>query len=212
LSLARAYKAQDKTDQALAITRSILQQQPDQVNTLMLEYELLQKKGDSVNATRALEKARILAPDNREINYKLAYQYAEAKDPKAITLTDTLIAKDSLKLFAEPYYIRGLYYSNIKDRTKAIQWFNETIRQHYNYLNAYIEKGKVLLDQKQTSEALKTFQLALTIDPTFADAWYWTGRCHEHMGQKEEAKLNYEKAYGLDKTFIEAKEAADAIK
>lgn len=212
LSLAKAYNAQDKTDQALALTRSILQEQPDQVNTMLLEYDLLQKKGDSVNSIKTLEKARLLVPDNREINYKLAFQYAESKDPKAIALTDTLIKMDSLKLFAEPYYVRGLYYSNIKDRAKALQWFNETIKLHYNFLDAYIEKGKVLFDQKQIGEALKTFQLAIRIKPSFPDAWYWLGRCQEQMGQKAEAKENYEKAYGLDKTFVEAKEAADAIK
>jgi hypothetical protein len=32
------------------------------------------------------------------------------------------------------------------------------------------------------------------------------------MGQKEEAKLNYQRAYGLDNSFTEAKEAADKIK
>ena len=46
------------------------------------------------------------------------------------------------------------------------------------------------------------------VTPSFPDAWYWIGRCLEISGQKEEAKLNYEKAYSLDKTFTEAKEAA----
>jgi tetratricopeptide (TPR) repeat protein len=59
---------------------------------------------------------------------------------------------------------------------------------------------------------MKTFALANTISPSFADAWYWIGRCQEFLGQKEEAKLNYERAYGLDKTFTEAKEAAEKIK
>jgi len=38
------------------------------------------------------------------------------------------------------------------------------------------------------------------------------GKCQEAVGQKDEAKLNYQRAYGLDKTFTEAKEAADRIK
>jgi len=74
------------------------------------------------------------------------------------------------------------------------------------------EKGKLLLDQQKVTEAFKTFGLANTIDPAFADAWYWMARCQELMDLKEEAKLNYEKAYSLDKTFIQAKEAADRIK
>ena len=211
LSLARAYDAQGKTDEALAACNYLLQNEPGQVNALMLKSDLLLKKEDTSGAITALERAYSSVPFNREISNKLAYQYAEAKNNKAISLADSLIRKDSLKLFAEPYYVKGMYYSNIKDRAKAIQQFDATIKQDHRYLNAYIEKGKILFDQKKIAEALKTFELANRITPSFPDAWYWMGRCQEISGQKEEAKLNYEKAYSLDKTFTEAKEAAEKI-
>jgi hypothetical protein len=38
------------------------------------------------------------------------------------------------------------------------------------------------------------------------------GKCQEALGQKDEAKLNYQRAYELDKTFTDAKEAADNLK
>ena len=81
-------------------------------------------------------------PSNREISNKLAYQYAETKNSKAIQLADSLISKDSLKLFAEPYYIKGMYYSNINDRTKAIQLFDATIKQDHRYLKCLYRKRK----------------------------------------------------------------------
>ena len=82
-------------------------------------------------------------------------------------------------------------------KQKPFNCLMKTIKQNYSYLNAYIEKGKILLDQKKTNGGLKTFQLANTITPSFPDAWYWMGRCQEVLGRKEEAKLNYEKAYEL---------------
>jgi tetratricopeptide (TPR) repeat protein len=200
LQLARAYDAQNRTEQALAVCNTILSRQPDQVNTLELQSELLQKKGDSSGALASLEKAYELVPGNLQLGFKLMYQYAESKNSKTISLADSLIKKDSLKLHADPYYVKGIYYSNINDKTKAIELFNETISQDYNYLNAYIEKGKILFVQKKIAE------------PAFPDAWYWMGRCQEVSGQKEDAKLNYEKAYALDKTFTEAKTAAENIK
>jgi tetratricopeptide (TPR) repeat protein len=211
LSLARVYDTQGKTDEALTACNNLLQNEPQQVNTLMLKSDLLLKKEDTSAAIRALEQAYHFVPSNREISNKLAYQYAETKNSKAILLADSLIRKDSLKLFAEPYYVKGMYYTNINDREKAIQQFDATIKQDHRFLNAYIEKGKILFDQKKTAEALKTFELANTITPSFPDAWYWIGRCQEIAGQKEEAKLNYEKAYSLDKTFTEAKDAAEKI-
>lgn len=212
LNLAGAYDAVGKTNEALATCHAILQQEQGQVSAWLLKSDLLLKKSDATNAIVALEKAHAIIPLNREISNKLAYQYAEAKNNKAILLADSLIATDSLKLFAEPFYIKGMYYSNTADKTKAIQLFDETIKRDHRYLNAYIEKGKVLFDQKKTTEALKTFSLANTITPSFPDAWYWIGRCQEVLGNKAEAKENYEKAYELDNTFIEAKEAAEKIK
>ena len=211
LSLARAYDAMGKTDEALTACNNLLQNEPGQVNALMLKSDLLLKKEDTTGAIAALEIAHSTVPSNREISNKLAYQYAETKNSKALTLADSLIAKDSLKFYAEPYYVKGMYYSNIHDKAKAIQQFDATIKIDHRLLNAYIEKGKILLDQKKTGEALKTFELANRITPSFPDAWYWMGRCMELSGQKEEAKLDYEKAYSLDKTFTEAKEAAEKI-
>lgn len=212
LSLARAYNAMGKTGDALSVCNAILLEQPDQVNTLMLQTELYEKQGDSAAVLKNLEKSYSLAPLNLEVALKLAYQYAETKNPKVIPLTDTLIMRDSLHLHADPYYVKGLYYSNTGDKAKAIQFFDKTITQDYNYLNAYIEKGKALLDQQKVTPAYKVFGLANTIDPAFADAWFWIARCQEQMDLKDEARQNYEKAYSLDKSFTEAKEAADRIK
>lgn len=212
LSLAHAYDEQNKTDEALAVCNDILKKQPAFVSALILQSDLLQKKGDGNAAAVSLENALRAVPGNIEIANKLAYLYAENKNPKVLSLADSLIAKDTLKIYPEPLYIKGIYYSNTGEKEKAIQAFNETIRLSYNYLNAYIEKGKIYFDQKKIAEALKTFELANTISPAFPDAYYWIGKCQEAQGQKEDAKLSYEKAYSLDKTFTEAKEAADKIK
>lgn len=211
IMLARSYDAAGKTDNALAVCETILRSDSTQVNTLYLQSELLEKKNDMAGMIDALEKANRLVPENKEIAAKLMYQYAESKNPKALTLADEMIRKDSLKLNAGPLYVKGLYYSNINDAAKAISLFNATIQQDHNYLNAYIEKGKIQFNQRKIREALRTFQLANVVKPSFPDAWYWIGRCQEALGEKEEAKSNYEKAYGLDKTFIEAKEAADRL-
>jgi len=212
ISLARSYDALNKTDEALKVCNAMLEKEPGQVNALLLKADLLEKKGDIANMISSLEKAYSIVPFNREISNKLAYQYAESKNAKALRIADSLIGKDSLNMFAEPYYVKGMYYSNINDKAKAIQLFDATIKRDHRFLNAYIEKGKILLDQKKTNEALKTFQLANTITPSFPDAWYWIGRCQEILGDKAEAQQNYEKAYELDNTFIEAKEAAEKIK
>jgi tetratricopeptide (TPR) repeat protein len=211
LTLARSYDSQNQTDEALKICNEILERLPEQVDVLKMKADLLDKKDDRAGAIKILESAYSLTPFDIDLNYALAYKYAESNNAKVIGLCDSLIKKDSLHLHAEPYYYKGIYFSNINDKTKALALFNEAIQHDYYYLNAYIEKGRTQYDQKKFSDALKTFQLVNTISATFPDAYFWMGKCEETLGQKEEAKLNYQRAYGLDKTFTEAKDAADKI-
>lgn len=212
LSLVRSYDAQNNTEDALKVCNDILLKNPEQVDVLKMKSDLLDKKGEINESIIVLEKAYNLTPFDVDLNYNLADKYAESKNIKVVSLCDSLIKKDLMNNHAEPYYFKGIYYSNINDKAKAIQQFDEAIKHNYNYLNAYIEKGKILVDQKKIEEAFKIFQLANTIKPAFPDAYYWMGVCQEALGQKGEARLNYQRAYGLDKTFTEAKEAADRLR
>lgn len=212
LSLARGYDARDKTDEALKICDDILQKNPQQVDVLKLKADLLDKKGNTAESIAILEKAYSLAPVDVELNYVLALKYAEAKNPKVLAICDSLIKADSGDVHAEPYYYKGIYYSNTGDKNKAYSLFDEAVRHDYYFMDGYIEKGSLLYDMKKYPEAIKVFALAITISPQFADAYYWTARCQEAMGQTDDALLNYQKAIGLDADFKEAKEAIERIK
>ncbi len=212
ISLARSFDATGDTDAAIRVCNEILDKEPQQINAMLLKADLLEKKGDMVSMISTLENAYHIIPFNREIIERLAYQYAETKNQKALALADSLLKRDSLSQFADAFYIKGMYYSNLRNYSRAIEQFDACIRRDHRYLNAYIEKGKIQLEQKKTGDALKTFQLVNRITPTFPDAWYWIGRCQEVLGNNSEAKENYEKAYELDNSFTEAKEAADNLK
>ena len=212
LTLARSLFALNKTAEALKICNDILQKNPDQVDMLKLKAELLDKTGNTTEAIGILERAYQFTPYNIDLNYELAYKYAENKNAKVIALCDSLIRIDTLGHHAEPYYYKGIYFSNINDKSTALDLFGKAIQHDFNYLNAYIEKGKVQLSLKKVTAALATFQLANTISPQFPDAYYWIAKCQEELGQKDEARLNYQRAYGLDNTFTEAKEAGDKLK
>ena len=212
LTLSRAYDAQNKTDNALSICNKILQTYPENTDILKFKATLLDKKNDTTEAITTLEKAYSLTPFDVGLNNELAYKYAETKNSKVIFLCDSLIKMDSLKIHAEPYFCKGLYYSNINDKAKAIELFNAAIQHDYTFLDAYLSKGRVYYDQKKYTDAKKTFLQIINISSTIPDAYYWLGRSQEALGEKDEALLNYQRAYGLDKTFTEAKEAADRIK
>jgi tetratricopeptide (TPR) repeat protein len=210
--LAKGYESKNQLDKSMAICDEIIKQYPGQLDALTLKSELLKRQNKNDEALALLEQAYFYAPDDVDLVHQLAFEYAEAKNPKVLSLADSLIKADVGKRHAEPYYFKGLYYENKGNYQQAIQYFDEAIRHDYNFLDAYMDKGECYYDQKKYPEALKTFQFATTIFPSEALPYYWMGKTQEAAGNKQEARLNYQRAYGLDKTFTDAREAADRLK
>jgi tetratricopeptide (TPR) repeat protein len=211
INLAHAFALQNKIDEALKTCNMVLMMDSTQVNIYLLKSELLEKKGDTGQSIATLEKAQQLNPRDPELSHNLAFKYAQTKSAKTIPFCDSLIARDAEGSHAEPYYFKAVYYSNTGEKATALSFFNQAIQHDYNFLDAHMEKGGLLFDQKKYKDALKTFTLVNTISPTYADGYFWAGKCQAMLGQKDEARLNYLRAYGLDKTMTEAKEAADSI-
>ncbi len=212
LSLARAFAARNKPAEALEVCEELLKKNPGQVDVLKLKASILDSGGRAGEAIAILEQAYSITPFDVELNYILALKYAEGKDSRVIRLCDSLIRADSLGMHAEPYYYKGIYFSNINNKAKALELFNESIRRDYYFLDAHIEKGIILYDQKKFAQAYDAFNLAMTISPKYADAYYWMAKSQEALGQHSEAALNYQRAFGLDNTLIEAKEGADRLR
>jgi len=212
LNLIQAYADDQKIGQALVICDKVLQQHPDQIAVLMMKSDLLEQENDTSASILTLEQAYHFAPFNEDLCYNLAFKFAQSKNPKVLTLCDSLLKHDTIEKKAEPWYFIGIYYSNIKAKAKALESFNNAIQNDYSFLDAYMDKGQILYDEKKYAEAINAFQLALKVSAAYADAYYWLGKCQEAVGKKEDARLNYQRAYGLDKSLTEAKEAAERLK
>jgi tetratricopeptide (TPR) repeat protein len=212
ISLAKGYESKNELDKSLAICNDIIQKYPGQLDALILKSDLLKKQNKNAEALTILEQAYSYAPGDVDLVHQLAFDYAEAKNPKVLSLTDSLIKVDIQKRHAEPYYFKGLYYENKGSYKDAIQYFDEAIRHDYNFLDAYMDKGQSLFEQKRYADALKTFQLTTTVFRTEALPYFWLGKTQQAMGNTQEARLNYQRAYGLDKSFTEAKDSAHHLK
>lgn len=209
--LIQGYADLQRVDDALAVCNEVLQQHPNQVAVLMMKSDLLEEKNDPAGAVSSLELAYYLAPFNKDLCYNLAFKYAQTKNPRTLALCDSLIGSEVKEKDAEPYYFKGVYFANINNKTTALGMFDKSIEVNYTFLDAYMDKGQILYDEQKYSAAAAVFQLALKVSSTYADGYYWLGRCQEALGQKEDARLNYQRAYGLDKSLAEAKAAADKL-
>jgi tetratricopeptide (TPR) repeat protein len=210
--LAKGYESKNEMDKSLAICNDIIKKYPGQLDALMLKSEILKQQNKNKEALSMLEQAHSYAPNDVDLVHQLAFEYAEAKNSKVLTLADSLIQVDIEKRHAEPYYFKGLYYENTGNYREAIKYFDEAIQHDFNFLDAYMDKGQTYYDQKKYADALKTFQLAKKVFPSESLPYFWLGKTQQALGKKDEALLNYQRAYGLDKSFTEAKDSADGLK
>jgi len=171
---------------------------------------LLARLKDTARAIEALERSFAILP----INYSglaLANLYAAKKDSRTLEVCDILLSKDSSDTQTEPLYLKGMYYAENNQPDKAIELFDQCIQRDWKMTDAYIEKGIIFFEKKKFDEALKTFTLAATVSNTDPDAYFWIGRCYESIDDTEKAAVNYERAYALDRSFTEARDALKRI-
>jgi tetratricopeptide (TPR) repeat protein len=172
---------------------------------------LLAKLGDTVAAIETLEKSYLIQP----ITYTglaLANIYSMQQNPRILQICDDIIKKDTTGEVVDAVFLKGIYYSDIKAYSKALEQFEECIKRDWKFTDAHIEKGIVYFEKQDYKQALEVFKLAATVSNTYADTYYWMGKCHEALKNKEEAIQYYERAYSLDPDMNEAREAIKRLK
>lgn len=141
------------------------------------------------------------------------YLMASEKNSTCLPLTDSILHSTSdPNSRAEAFYIKGLYYANIKDISKAEQYLDSTIKENYTFYDAYIEKGILLNERGDYKNALNTLQIALEITKNNADLYYWIGKSYEGLKMNKEAQAYYDMTLKLDPTYQSAEEALKRIK
>ncbi len=209
--ISEVYAQTGRRKEALAEYDKMIEQ--DSLN-FMAWYErglLLVRLRDTSAAVQSLQRSYAIQP----INYTglaLANIYSNQKDPRVIIICDDILKKDSAGLMVDPLLLKGIYYSDIKQYNTALALFEECIKRDWKFIEAYIEKGIVLFDQKKYTNALEVFKLGATVSNTNADTYYWLGRCYEELKDKEQAKENYGRALSLDRDLVEAEDGIERLK
>jgi tetratricopeptide (TPR) repeat protein len=209
--LGEVYTQAGKSREALSLYDEILKKDSLNFEALYEKGLLFTKIKDTANAIAALEKAYRLQPTLQN-GLALANLYAATKNEKTIALCDSLQQRDTAREFVDPVFMKGVYYSNTLEYSKAIALFDECINRDWKFIDPYLEKGIIFYEQKNYDEAIKTFQFAINVTYSNPDAYYWIGRCCEAIGKKEEALDYYFKALAFDRDFTEAKEAIKRLK
>lgn len=211
MAKARELQEAGQTGEALSIADAMMKKYPGQLDALSLKAEILKTQGKQEEALALLEKAYRLQPRDKDVAYDLAYEYADSKNSKALAISDTLIKYDKTATVARAWYIKGTYFNNLHNTKDALRYFDSSTIADYNFIDAYLDKGQLLFGQKKYEAALRTFAVGQKVAPATAEFYFWVAKTQEAMGNKGDAKTNYERAFVLDKTMEEAKQAAEKL-
>lgn len=164
------------------------------------------ENADTLLSIQALERSADLYPQPGVI-ISLGILYAQTKNPKALALADGLILADKAKAEKEALFIKGLYYSSIGEKDKAIALFDQCLALNYSFMEAYREKAIALYDLGKYKEAIAVLEKAITLQNNFDEGYYFMGRCYEKLKDIPKAIEAYQTALMYDPDYIEAKDA-----
>ncbi|HVF97568.1 MAG TPA: tetratricopeptide repeat protein [Flavisolibacter sp.] len=211
MKTARDLLEKGETDEAMRMADAMIKKYPGQLDALSIKADALKAKGKGAEAVAVLEKAYALQPRDKETAYNLAYEYADTKSSKALSLTDTLIKYDKTATVARAWYIKAYYFNQLKNEKEALRLYDSSIVADQNFLDAYFDKGRLLYQQKNYTSAERAFARGQKFDPSNSLFYLWVGKTQEAMGNKQDAKANYQRAYALDSSLTEAKDAAEKL-
>jgi pentatricopeptide repeat protein len=203
--LADTYTNSGDYEKALVTYNEMISRDSLDPETYYEKALILEQLKDTIQAIRTLQKAYSFQGVDT-YGLELAHLYAEQKNPRALEICDFILKHDSSDVLIDPFFIKGIYFSNVKQFLKAIAQFDSCILRDWKTTDAYLEKGRAYYHLENFNAAIKTFNMAITVTNTDPDAYYWLGRCYESQKKKTEAINNYRKAISLDKDFVEARQ------
>ncbi len=205
-NLAQYYRENGNYDQAIKTVNDVLQK--DSLNGRLWDIKatLHFEDADTLDAIKAYERSIDLDPQPPVI-ISLGALYAQTKNPLALVMADGLLYANKAQAEKEALFIKGLYYSSINEKNKAIDFFNKCLAINYGFMEAYREKASALYSLGKYNEALLVLDKAVTLQNNFDEGYYYMGRNLEKLNKLPEAIEMYQRALLYDPEYMEAKQA-----
>lgn len=197
---------------ALAQIDFLLAKDSSNPGRLYIKADALEKMGDTTGAIAHYNKAVLKAGVFIEAEMRAAILFAETGNKNALALCDNLLKNPGAVRFrSDVLRIKGIYYAKTSNTVKAIEQYDQILKEDYSYMDAYIEKGLVYYDMAKYQEAWKVFNKSTEVSNKFAEGYFWMAKAEEKMNKKQEAIDNYKRALALDQTITEAREGIQRL-
>jgi Tfp pilus assembly protein PilF len=197
---------------ALAQIDFLLAKDSSNPGRLYIKADALEKMGDTTGAIAHYNKAVLKAGVFIEAEMRAALLFAETGNINALTLCDHLLKNPgAVRYRSDVLRMKGIYYAKAGNTQRALEQFNQILKEDYSYMDAYIEKGLVYYDLAKYEDAWKVFNKSTEVSNTFAEGYFWMAKAEEKMKKKQDAIDNYKRALALDQAITEAREGIQRL-
>lgn len=200
------YRENGSLELALAETTKALAKDSNDAKLWDKKALIYIENDDTINSIKAYQKAIAIYPDPEYI-MALGWLYAQKKDSNALAMADALLVGKKSHAEKEAFLIKGLYYGSVGNTQKALVFFDGCLAMDYTFMQAYREKAIVLYNIGKYEDAIKVLTKAVTLQNSFAEGYYWIGKCNEKLNNTNDAIESYKLALQYDPDLVDAKDA-----
>ena len=104
----------------------------------------------------------------------------------------------------EPPYFLALAHQKTEKIDEAIEFFNDAIKNHLEFKEAYLNRGILYFKKGQYERAIEDFDIAIELEPEEAGAYVNRGSSYNGLKQYERAIADYDKAIELEANLVAA--------
>ena len=167
---------------------------------LIVLGDLSYRKGDYKEALKYYKDAESNDKNSWICPVRIAQTYEQlGKGKKAVEIYEKV-----LKTFSDAYV--AYYKIALKDKSKELAYLKKAIAINMNYDEAWIDLGRVAIEQQNYSEASKYLSIANYIDENNFRYYYYQGLVAKNQGMKQDAVQYFKKSLAINPDYRPAKE------
>ncbi|KAI8065174.1 hypothetical protein BC940DRAFT_356706 [Gongronella butleri] len=98
--------------------------------------------------------------------------------------------------------MKGTYVFLMGDSQGALEYLNKAIEADPKYVQSYIKRSSIYIEQQDVASAFKDFETAIQVNPSDPDVYYHRGQIRYISNDYESAANDYSESIALDDTFV----------
>ena len=210
LKLGELYFVVKQYENAFANINQALKVNVNLAKAYYLKGNIYKEVGDTAKAVSSLETA--LEQDNKHYGafVSLGLIYASRKNPVALEYLDNAISLNPSS--TEALYAKAKFLQDVERFDEAVVMYNTILKVDSLHTNSVYNIGAIEFSVKNDAhKALDYFTKAIGMDHQYAEAYFARGACYQELGDKANARADYQMCLQLKKNYEPAIDGLNSL-